>query len=175
MRRVVKRLAVVSLAVFSAVVLQVTTGASGTTAMGSSLVGVWHGETILVPSTPAVPVTATFHGDGSFTISTITEVQPNPVLPGAKTPVQGVWQVQGSRFRGVGVWFDEGTGGADPPAVGRVVFWVRFDGDRDHLAGQASIELLACTDLTSCPDPTVGIPDPPSLPSDTFSLSRLSG
>lgn len=152
------------------------TAAAGTSGIGPQIVGVWHGQTVLFPETPAVPVTATFHDDGTFTISTITEVQPNPLLPGAKTPVQGVWERGGdSTITAVGVWFDEGTGATDPPAVGRVVFTARFDGDRDQLAGRALVEVLPCADLTSCPDPTVGVPSVPDLPGDTFHLVRLSG
>jgi hypothetical protein len=152
-----------------------TTAAGGTSRIGAQIVGVWYGETVLFPDTPAVPVTATFHGDGTLTISTITEVQPNPLLPGAKTPVQGVWERSGdSTITAVGVWFDEGTGATDPPAIGRVVFAARFGGDRDHLGGRALVQILPCADLTSCPDPTVGVPSVPDLPGETFQLVRLS-
>jgi hypothetical protein len=157
------------------VIAVATAGPGGASGIGAQVVGVWHGRTVLFPDTPAVPVTATFHGDSTLTISTITEVQPNPLLPGAKTPVQGVWERSGdSTMTAVGVWFDEGAGPTDPPAVGRVVFIARFDGDRDHLAGRALVEILPCTDLTSCPDPTVGIPSAPDIPGDTFQLVRLS-
>jgi hypothetical protein len=157
-------LAVVPLTAWSAV----RAGPAGVT-------GVWHGQTVLFPGTPAIPVTATFHRDGTFSVSTIVEVQPNPLLPGAKSPVQGTWGARAGEVTGVGVWFDEGTGGgspADVPAIGRVVIAARL-ADRDHMTGQALVEIMACTSLVSCPDPTAGVPDPPLRTGETFSLTRL--
>ena len=139
---------------------------------GATVWGTWHFVLDIGPGA-TIPGVITLHRDGTLTIVDGTDFGGAP-FPFKNSAGHGVWIKTGANTfenRNLELNFDPFSGQLTSITLVRATF--HFDGDFDHLSGEAVIDSWLCPTPFTCPDPLTAAPDIPGVDVITFRATRL--
>jgi hypothetical protein len=155
---------------------------TGVPAPGETIWGTWY---LAVDSTPfgipggTLPALLSIHQDGTLTITDAGDLGSSPFTT-TDTAQQGIWVQTGNQtFETTTLFLRKDEVSGELEGWHRVRATLQFGTDRDHLAGFAEEEVLACDPagptpfkLLNCPNPITSVFPPAPFPIP-IELTRL--